>query len=363
VRILFILIGNESRSGELCGSSIRYGGVSSSGTDSSTIYVAEYLSKKNNDVVIALEKCSKKIIDNGVTYTNLNLDDVDNIEFDILITSLWFSKFDDLPIKVNKGIIYWYHLAWAYSINEISDYAIKNNIKLGTISVSNWAYRHNKEFNDILSDRVGYEIETSIIPNPVAVDIINEVLTENHNRINHKVIFHGQWSRGGDVALNTCNKLNWDDLQFKRFDYIDKINGIDKKTLFREIITSDYFIFPQLTHGKLVYKDTFSLSVAEAIGLGTLVVTYPLGALPEYFGNYCQFIDYPNGVNIDKMNTERLSEEPRLMETETIEKKIHEIESKKNEYEYIRNNGIYYINQNFNIKKIGLLWEDFLNRF
>jgi hypothetical protein len=56
MRIAFILIGNSRRSNYLNGETLRYGGGGGSGTDTSTILVAEYLASQGNDVVIVTEK-------------------------------------------------------------------------------------------------------------------------------------------------------------------------------------------------------------------------------------------------------------------------------------------------------------------
>lgn len=362
MKIVFILVGNVSRSGPLNGYTIRYGGSSSSGTESSIIYVAEYLSKNNYDVTIALEKCDTPNLTNGVFYTNLNFDGVSNKTYDILVSCLWFGNYNELPIKVNVGLIYWYHLAWGYGYNEIINYVKANNIKLGSVSVSKWAYEHNSSLNNIFAHN-GLEVIDTIIPNPVAVDVIEQVLNKNYDRHPHRFIHFGQWSRGGDVALNTIKELNFSDYEFNSFDYIDTKKGLDKKSLFEIAATSEYFIYPQITHGKLIYKDTFSVSIAEAIGLGVIVLTYPLGAVPEYFGDYCQFIDYPSDIDIEKLNTERLSEEPKLCDTENIVKKINWLEKNRELKEEIRNKGITYVSNTFSIDNIGGLWDTYMKRF
>lgn len=361
MRIAFVLVGNISRSGPINGYNIRYGGSSSSGTESSVIYVAEYLSKNNYDVTIALESCNEPNLNNGVFYTNFNFDGVSNKTYDILISSLWFEKYNELPITINKALIYWYHLAWGYGYDEIIKYVKSNNLKLGTISVSQWAYKHNSDLNNIFKHN-GLELIEEIIPNPVATDIIQEVLQNSPNRHAHRFIHFGQWSRGGDVALNAIKELNFEDYEFQSFDYIDTIKGIDKKTLFTIAASSEYFIYPQITHGRLIYKDTFSVSIAEAIGLGVIVLTYPLGAVPEYFADFCQFLDYPPDVDIEKLQTERLSEEPKLCYTENIVKKINWLEDNQHIKEEIRNKGIKYISDTFNIDKIGILWNNFFKK-
>lgn len=56
MKILFTLIGNSRRSNYLTGDSIRTGGGGASGTDTSTILVAEYLASKGHEVVIVSEE-------------------------------------------------------------------------------------------------------------------------------------------------------------------------------------------------------------------------------------------------------------------------------------------------------------------
>lgn len=362
MRIVFVLIGNQSRSGSINGFDIRYGGSGSSGTESSTVFIAEYLSKNNYDVTIALESCIKPDFINGVFFTNLNFEDDANLVYDILVTSLWFDKYKELPIKVNIGLIYWYHLAWGYGYKEMIDYIKENNLKFGSISVSKWAYEFNSELNNIFIQNNIEPIEV-IIPNSVATDVIEEVLSIKQIRYPHRFIHFGQWSRGGEVALNAIKELNFKNYEFNSFDYIDKINAVDKKTLFNVAASSEYFIYPQITNGKFVYKDTFSVSIAEAIGLGVIVLTYPLGAVPEYFGQFCQFLDYPPGVDVEKLHKERLSEEPKLAYTKTIVDKINWLEDNYETKNKIRNEGIKYIHENFNINNIGILWENYFKKF
>lgn len=360
MRIAILLPGNVGRSGELSGYNIRYGGTGSSGTESSIIYVAEYLVQQGYEVVISSEKCDNPIIDRGVRYTDFTFKSIDHKEFDTLISCLWFKDYDSLPIKVNKSIIYWYHLAWGYSVNEIKEFAIKNNLRISAVSVSNWAKKFNDDFNIVLD--FNKSLVTSIIPNPVAVDLVEETLKSNFQKKKRKVIFHAQWSRGGDVAKKACDNMGWTNLDFKSFDYVNDKKGVDKKTLFKEIYDSEYFIFPQLTHGKLVYKDTFSLSVAEAIALGVTVITYPLGALPEYFGDYCEFLDFPPGSNIASLNKDRVSEDPSLNYTLNIEQKLRFFDDNPDLLIEKRKLGIDYIRNNFSINKIGPMWIDLLKK-
>ena len=360
MRIAFLLIGNTSRSGELNGYNIRYGGSGCSGTESSVIYVAEYLSKVGHDVTIALEKCETPNKSNGVFYTDLNFNEVTDKEYDVLVSALWFVDYNKLPIKVNNSLIYWYHLAWGYGFREMIEYVKTNNLKLGLVSISEWAKNENDNHLPIFKNE-GLVVNDVIIPNPIDVTLFDEVLNNPPERKKHKVIFHAQWSRGGDVAKTASHRMGWSDLEFKSFDYVNSHNGVDKKTLFNEIASSEYFIFPILTHGKLMYQDTFSLSVAEAIGLGTTVLTYPLGAIPENFGDYCHYIEYPEGIDIVKLSKNRVFEEPRFSETDNIIKLINQLESNPQLKEEKNQKGITHIKDTFDINKVGPMWVNLFN--
>jgi len=230
MRIAFLVIGNTSRNGVITGRNIRHGGSSCSGTESSVIYVAEYLRKIGHEVTIALEVCQTPEICDGVLYTNFSFDGDDTKEYDILVSCLWFDKYDMLTIKVTKSIVYWYHLAWGYAMNELVSFAQKNNLNIGTVSVSKWAKTENDSYNIVFKNSGRKYIE-EIIPNSLDVNLIKSIWSRNIPRKQHKIIYFGQWSRGGDVAKKAVYELGWDDLEFQSFDYLDSERGLDKNTL------------------------------------------------------------------------------------------------------------------------------------
>jgi glycosyltransferase involved in cell wall biosynthesis len=377
MRILFTVTGNGSRSNFVNGDTMRYNKAGLSGTDTTTILVAEYLAKMGNDVVIAVEESPEHLIKlreekgytfnpgkdvvNGVTYTYLpNLDGLVNTVFDVLINSLWFADYDKLNATITKSVCYWCHLAWGYYLRELTNYALKHNLSLGYINISKWAEGHHKDNIEFIKNTVPNHI-TTVIPNAMTTDVMSEILSKNIKREHKKVIFPAQWSRGGDVALKAVKKLGWES-QFKSFDYINLSNGIDKETLFTELASSDYFIFPQYTPNGQVYKDVHSCAMAEAIGMGVVVVSYPLGSHEEYYGGHYFKLDFPPGTDMEKMMSERVTEAPYMNYTDNIVEKIKWIEENIELKEEIRNNGTPYILENFNIEKIGPMWVEFLNR-
>ena len=389
MRIAFIVIGNSRRSNYLNGYNLRYGGGGGSGTDTSSILVAEYLAKQGHDVVFSSDKLDDHLIESykdkgiiyvpgeeyyGVKYTNIEFEGIENKSFDVLISMLWFHDYDKLPITVTKSIIYWSHMQWVYGTKELVTYADSNNISIGLVHISEWEEKMNKDvFPHIQS--LYKNCKKTIIPNPIFDEIINEVIDENIQKKKNKFIFHALWTRGGNVAVEAVRKIELENKEFHAFDYLMVIHGhedsffynhqgVDKKTLFRHLAESEYFIYPLYTPYKDVHKDTFACTVAEAISLGTIVLTYPLGALPENYKDYCVWLDPPPNTDLDLMQTQTLSkdEEGLFNYTENIVDKINYLENNPEIKEHYKNIGKKYILDNFNIEKVGKMWENYINQ-
>jgi glycosyltransferase involved in cell wall biosynthesis len=391
MRIAFIVIGNSRRSNYLNGYNLRYGSGGGSGTDTSSVLVAEYLAKQGHEVVFVADKLEPKLEEEykakgriyipgeefyGVKYTNDNFDGIENKEFDILVSMLWFQDYDKLPITVTKGLIYWSHMQWVYGIDHIKNYVKDNNISLGFVHISEWEKKMTGGLTEsIKNNEVNTNVQISLIPNPIMDEIINEVVSLTPTRKPHKFIFHAAWARGGNVAIEAVRKLNYPDTEFHAFDYLmathnhqdsffNLHNGVDKKTLFSNIAESEYFIYPLYTPYQDVHKDTFSCVVAEAIALGAIVVTYPLGALPENFGEFCQWLDFPEGVDVQKMQNEALTKDldGKFTITDNIVAKIKYLEENPQIKEDLRSRGKDSIISRFNVNTIGQMWTDLINK-
>ena len=391
MRIAFIVIGNSRRSNYLNGYNLRYGNGGGSGTDTSSVLVAEYLAKQGHEVVFVADKLEPKLEEEykakgrvyipgeefyGVKYTNDNFDGIDNKEFDIVVSMLWFQDYDKLPITVTKGLIYWSHMQWIYGIDHIKNYVKNNNLSLGFVHISEWEKKMTGGLTEsIKNNEVNTNVQISLIPNPIMDEIINEVVSSTPTRKPHKFIFHAAWARGGNVAIEAVRKLNYPDTEFHAFDYLmathnhqdsffNLHNGVDKKTLFTNIAESEYFIYPLYTPYQDVHKDTFSCVVAEAIALGAIVVTYPLGALPENFGEFCQWLDFPEGVDVEKMQNEALTKdlEGKFTITDNIVEKIKYLEENPQIKEDLRIRGKDSIISRFNVNTVGQMWIDLINK-
>jgi glycosyltransferase involved in cell wall biosynthesis len=396
MRIAFIVIGNSRRSNYLNGHTLRYGNGGGSGTDGSSILMAEYLAKQGHEVVFVADRLEPRLEEEykargityvpgrefyGVKYTNIEFEGIENREFDILVSMLWFHDYKSLPITVTKSVIYWSHMQWVYGIEEIVNYVKDNNLSLGFVHISEWEKNMTKNIVDSVKNRPQFKnedsttkIKSTLIPNPVLDDMINEVTYSYPTRKPHKFVFHAAWARGGNVAVEAVRKLNFEDSEFHAFDYLlathhhqdsffNLHNGVDKKTLFTNIAESEYFIYPLYTPYQDVHKDTFSCVVAEAIALGAIVVTYPLGALPENFEGFCQWLDFPEGVDVEKMQNEALTKDldGKFTITDNIVEKIKFLEENPEIKEDIRRRGKDYILSKFNVNKIGSMWVDFIN--
>ena len=389
MRIAFVVIGNSRRSNYLNGYNLRYGGGGGSGTDTSAVLVAEYLAKQGHEVVIATDKLEPLLegkyklmgrihtpgeISYGVQYTDIEFNGIQNKEFDILVSMLWFQEYDKLPIKITKSLIYWSHMQWAYGIGNFIKYSKDNNLSIGLVHISNWEMEMNKTvFHHINTTHPNSKM--IIIPNPIFDELIDEVKKKSLCKKLNKFIFHASWARGGNVAIDALRNIELPNKELHAFDYLITIHdhkdkffirhdGVDKMTLFTHLSESDYFLYPLYTPYQDVHKDTFSCVVAEALALGVIVITYPLGALPENFGDYCVWIDPPEGADIIKMQTEPLSKDIEGIFKNNIQNIIDKINYLNNNpqiKEEIRYKGSSKMIENFNINKIGHMWENFIN--
>lgn len=388
MRIAFLTIGNSRRSGYLNGDTLRNGGSGGSGTDTTNILVAEYLASQGHEVVLASEKLEPALeeayaregkhfnsgqIVRGVQYCTLDFDGVENREFDILHTCLWFHDYDKLPIKVTKALIYHQHMQWTYGIGEILEFVKANNLKLGFVDISEWQRSKTQDVVEF-AKREWNQVYQTLIPNPVMDDVLKEVIDMNIQKKKNKFIFHAGWARGGDVAIAAVRELDLPEKEFHAFDYLMcthphqdsffvKHNGQDKKTVFSHLAESEYFLYPLYTPYKNVHLDTFSCVVAEAIALGAIVISYPVAALPENFNGFVYWLPLPEGVTQEEMDTTLLYEDPegKFNTAEGIKEAILNLEANPETKKTLAQGGREYILNKFNVGTVGKMWDAFLN--
>lgn len=361
MKVVFLLPGTEGRPKTINGDTIRYQGASSSGTDQSVILVAEHLAACGWDITIVLDK-TDKVSCRNVKYTDFTYEGLHEQEIDVLVSTLWFTKYNELPFTVSKGLIYWFHMAWVYGISEIIEYCKKQKLQLGFVNPSKWSQEQNSCWIE-LAKKEFISIADIVIPNPVMTELLNEIKEkENIIKKPKSSIFHAQYGRGGEVADKAIEKLNWE--KSYKFDYTNHENGVDKQTVFKKLLESDYFVFPLYHPNGCVYKDTFSCSVAEAIAAGVIVVTYPLGAFPEYFSLGCSFLEFPAETDLKKMLHEKVTCEAEYMNVyQNIVERLTYLEANPQLKEEIRNQSKNLIQNNFSVKQLGHKWNTLLNSF
>ena len=360
MKIVFLLPGTEGRPLPLNGESIRYGNAASSGTDQSVILVGEYLAKQGHNVTVVLDKTDFKTV-NLVNYTDFTYKGIDK-EVDILNVNLWFEKYDEIPFRVTKVVQYWHHMAWQYGIEQISNFCLENKVDLQLIFPSAFAQSHNVHNYFRFKDS-GISVSRAIIPNPIEDQLAEKVLEENIQRDPKKVIFHAQYARGGEITRRVIEQFD-SSLYLKTFDYVNLENGVDKQTIFRELASSEYFIFPLYHPNSCVYKDTFSCAVAEAIAMGVKVITYPLGAFTEYFNEGCYYADFPPHTNINRMFSEKVScEIPYMGDTRTLVDALKQVtDSDNREFLHLASTSNL-IRKQFSVEEVGSQWNNLINKY
>lgn len=374
MRIVFLLSGNKGRNGDVDGDTIRNGGVGASGTDQSTIMVAEYLaSQGKHEVVIATETNTATKVVRGVTYTNIAMKELTDAErtFDVLVTMLWFSDFESLPIKVTRGVIIVQHMQYVYSSGEIKSFLSKRpGLKVGVVHVSKWESALTAaQFTNIFPG-----CRQMVIYNPIMTDIIQQVLNEGHARKNHALVFTAAWNRGAEMCKvlfqDYLKEDRWVDKELYTSDYtrctlsfhadprIHELGSQDKVSLLRTLAKCSYFVYPCVNAGPgALHHDTFGCVVAEALAMGVRVICYPMGALPEVYGNLLTYVPFPEGVNEGAVQAGRVGDEPRLFDPERFANVLRNADMEP----YDRNVGRESVVSRFSIDVIGNEWLKFIN--
>lgn len=374
MRICFLLPGNKGRNGDVNGDSIRTGGVGASGTDQSTIMVAEFLAQHaGHQVVIATETCTGVQHIRGVTYANISMDGVPEgeREFDVLVTMLWFNDFESLPIRVTRGVLIVQHMQYVYSSHEIQQYLAKRpGLKVAVVHVSNW----ERSLTENQFSHLFPGCKQQVIYNPIMTDLVQEVLAEGHMRKKHSLVFTAAWNRGAEVckALFQEHITAWEDRELNTSDYtrctlsyhndpkIKELGSQDKMSLLRTLARCQYFVYPCVNAGPgNLHHDTFGCVVAEALAMGVQVICYPMGALPEVYGDMLTYVPFPDEVNAAGIQAGLVLDEPRLFDPARFAKVLHEVDQRP----YDGTRAAVSIAERFSIGNIGQQWASFLTHF
>lgn len=368
MRVFFLLIGNSNRNGIIDGNTIRYGGVGSSGTDQSTIMVAEYLAGNGFEVVIASENSGYpgRSVKN-VVYTNMEFKNVPDTNTDILVNCLWFDAYHTLPVTVNKSILLVTHCPYIYGFDNVRSFAAKNNARIGVVHLSEWC----KNLNATLVSALAANVAAAVIPNPLMCEIKEFASACSSARKQHQVVFHAHWSRGGQLAFYAYKAMNWHDGRFICCDYtgsiqnesgITSIQPVDKQRLLQLLAESDYFIYPQTRHfdGE-VHKDTFACVIAEALLMGCITLAYPVSSLTELYQDCVVWLDFPEHVaDLHHIINAPLSKDMAMTDISKIVDKLNFLEMNPDLKNNIRQKGMQWVQDRYNINRIGSMWANFL---
>jgi glycosyltransferase involved in cell wall biosynthesis len=370
MRLLFVVIGNEGRNGPVHGDSIRRGGVGASGTDQSSIMVGEWLASKGHDVVIAAIKTEPGHVCHGVTYTDLSMTGVEDRTFDVLFTMLWFADLEALPVTVSRAIVVVQHMQYLYSCHEISEFARKRGLRIGAMHVSQWECDRTRAALDCMAPGIVH----AIAPNPVMIDIADEVVAEGLPRAEHDIIFTAAWNRGAELLKHVfLEQLDWEDGHLVCCDYtrcnlshytdprIRELGSTDKVSVMRALARAKYFVYACVNAGPgCMHYDTFGVCVAEALAMGVNVVCYPLGALPEAFDGCLQIIPFPPGVDEAALAVGAVGCEPRLFDAAWVASHVARLDADPERQAELRAAGMRHVREMYGIEKVGPMWEAFL---
>jgi len=181
-------------------------------------------------------------------------------------------------------------------------------IRLHYVHLSQWDKKY--AFASQLDKRVLDLISPSdhhIIPNPVFWDLIDSMVADNYQQLvsddRKDYIFHASFERGGEVSARIfcgVQESNSTGGKFYSFDYhhgnglhvgtkcegISNMGSMSKPELYRHLGTTKYFLYMLVLPRSAVHKDTFAVSVLEAIMLGVRVVTLHAATFYELYGRY-----------------------------------------------------------------------------
>jgi glycosyltransferase involved in cell wall biosynthesis len=325
MKITVLIDYNEHRTNLWNGEIIRIGGVGVSGTEQSFVILGEELAKLNYEVTIISPTCLPNTSYMGVQYKQLDgLQDISNIT-DILILQTDNRYFINYSWLKLKKIIFWYHSQRFIPVEMLQLFSRMNpNCEIICNTMTQYAYEYMKSSTPYV------ELYTSEIfqaYNPFMLDIFKDELKIKEK---NSFIFHAGFDRGGEVAYNVFNKMRFPNKKMYICGYdtlrlnntlpnIIFLNSLDKTQLFSYLSKSEYFVYPlvasqnsQGNPANYVHKDTFGCVIAEALAHEVIVITFPIGAVKEIWGDYILYIPFPPDANITSLNSFETSFDPTL---------------------------------------------------
>jgi glycosyltransferase involved in cell wall biosynthesis len=368
MNILFYISDVMSRNDNYNGENIRFGNVGVSGTEQSMIIIAEYLALHNYNCYYYCNVVKKGVY-NNVTY----IDNADMIQLtdiiDILICPSWENSIINYTWNCLKKLIIWCQCPtflnenvlylMKYNNEELKIYA--NIMGNYVANVLNNNYSYYKKYIDI----------EFIIRNPLMMDLFT-----NNNNIKklESFIFFASFERGGEVACKAFDKLSLKNKSMDICSYVkidlDKKYNIsisNKKNLFDKLASSEYFIYPLVLpsyNNYSVHKDTDACVIAESLLHEVIVLTYPVGVLPEVYKDYLVWLPFPPEADVNNLKSSDTSYCPSLYSEFAIDSIVNIIEfleANPSAKELIKKRGKQFIIDQRNQKTITDSWLSIIN--
>jgi hypothetical protein len=368
MRVAFLLTGNEHRNGHVDGDTIR-ANVGASGTDQTTIVVAEYLAAHGHEVTIAAPNGGVPgHVVRGVTYTDLAFNATERA-FDVLVNTLWFDDFKSLPITIAVAIVSWVHVPYVFGFDQIKAYIAEHKLSYGVVHLSNWCL----ELNTATATALCPEVVEVVIPNPLMSDVVEAVLAEPEPpRAERDCIFHAAWSRGGHLALRSLRELGWTEARVHVCDYllgrqgdpmVVNVGSVGKADVLREIRKCGYFVYPLVREDGEMHKDTFACVIAEAMAMGAIAITYPVAALPETYGDTCRWLPFPDGcADLEHLRVRPLSHDVHLLTTDNIKEALLELDADPAARSELRARAQRHVLERYSSDRVGAMWSALLDQ-
>ena len=325
MKIAILIDYNEHRTNLWNGEIIRTGNVGVSGTEQSFIIVGEEFAAKGYEVVIISPSCLPNTSYKGVQYQNIDYLKNTSSDFHIVLLQTDNRYFIQYNWSNLKKLFFWYHSQRFIPIEMLQGFSkMHPNCEIICNTMTAYGYNYMKTNTPYI------EVYTSEIfqsYNPFMLDVFKD---EAKVKEKNSFIFHAGFDRGGKVAYDVFSKLQlsnkkmyicgYDTLRLNNeLSDIIFLNSLDKSTLFSYLSKSEYFIYPlvassnsQGNSANYVHKDTFGCVIAEALAHEVIVITYPVGAVKEIWGDHILYIPFPPNANIISLNSFETTFDPSL---------------------------------------------------
>lgn len=378
MNIVVLIDYNEHRSKSWNGETIRYGSVGVSGTEQSFVLISEEFAKNSeNSVVLISHTCIPDTLYKGVKY---NIPEslkkyVDTTE--LLIIQSDNRYFIQYQWPKLKKLIFWYESQRFVPVEVLQLFSrLHPNCEIICNTMTNYGENYMKSSTPYVSVYLNDIFKAG---NPLMMDLI--VSSQLYTKEDNSFIFHAGFDRGGHIAYDAFRKLDYKNKKFYvcGYDTIRKMNiseqvvssleSSDKSTLFNALAKSEYFIYPLVAPSyspynnnppNSVHKDTFGCVIAEALAHEVIVITYPVGAVKEIYGDHLVYLPFPLNANISSLNAYEETFDPSLNSDEavsTIIKTIKFLDSRPMLKDIIRKRGRAFVLEEFVPDKLFNKWK------